>query len=81
MWESHSEARVGYRRLLTVTDNYRGLSTITGGLLVIAETPWIEPIFPVAMVWATPPEEPTILEVLAEKILDQTVSCDEDDLR
>ena len=29
----------------------------------------------VAMVRTAPPEEPTILEVLAQKILDQTVNC------
>ena len=77
VWESHSDTHVGYQRLPTVTDNYRGLSIITGGPPVVAETPSIEPIVPTAIVRTAPPSEPTILEASAQKILDQTVNCGE----
>ena len=74
VWESHSDTHVGYRRLPTVTDNNRGLSTISGGLPGVAETPQIEPIVQVAMFSALP-EELIVLEVVPQSILDQTVNC------
>ena len=77
VWEIHSETHVGYRRLPTGTDNYRVLSSITGGPPVFAETPSIEPIVLRAMVRTAPLAEPTILEVLAQNILEQTVNCGE----
>ena len=73
MWESHSDTHVGYRRLPTVTDNNRGLSTISGGFPGVAETPQIEPIVQVAMFSALP--ELIVLEVVPQSILDQTVNC------
>ena len=80
MWESHSDTHVGYRRLPTVTNNNRGLSTIFGGFPKVAEPPRIEPIVLVAMVRTALPEEPTVLEVVAHSILDQTVNCGEKSL-
>ena len=77
VWESYSDIYVGYRRLPIVTDNSRRLSTITVSFPGIAGPPRIEPVVPVVMVRTALPEEPTVLEVLAQKILDQTVNCGE----
>ena len=75
------------RRLLTVTNvswkyptvsnDFRGPSALPKDIPVISGNPGIEPLVPVTMVWAVPLEEPTILEVLAQRILDQTVNCGE----
>ena len=87
LWTSAECGRVIHSRLLTVTndsrkyptvpDDFRGPSAVTRDLPVIFESPAIEPLVPVAMVRAVPLEEPTILEVLARRILDQTVNCGE----
>ena len=77
VWESHSDTHVGYRRLPTVPDNNRGVATVIGGFPGVAEPPRVEPVVPVATVRTALPEEPTVLEVLAQNILDQTVNCGE----
>ena len=69
VWESHSDKN---QRLPAVTNNSRRYSIVT------SETPGIEPWFSVAMVRTAPLEEPTILEVLARRILDQTGNCGEE---
>ena len=76
MWESHSDTHVGYRRLPTVPDNNRGVAAVIGGFPGVAEPPRVEPV---ATVRTALPEEPTVLEVLAQKILDQTVNNDDNE--
>ena len=77
MWESHPDTHVGYRRFLTGADDSPELLNITGGSPVVAESPPSEPIAPVAMVQIVPPADPTILEVVTQKIWDQTMNCGE----
>ena len=60
-----------------MTDNNRGLSTISGGFPKVAEPPRSEPIIPFAMFRTALPEKPTVLEVVVQSILDQTVNCGE----
>ena len=84
MWESHSDQN---RKLLTVTndsrkyltvpDDIREPSAVTEGFPAIPGSPGIEPIVPVAMVRTVPLKEPTLLDALAQSILDQTVNCGE----
>ena len=63
---------------MSVTDDSRELLNITGGSPVVAECPPTEPITPVAMVQIVPPADPTILEVVTQKIWDQTMNCGEE---
>ena len=61
-----------YRSYPIVSRGFGEPSTVCGSLPGILENPVVKPIVPVATARPVPLEEPTILEVLAQHILNQT---------